>query len=65
MYPTCSAYARQALARHGPWLGALLTVDRLLHETDPREHRHPIRVGDWVRFYDPVENNDFWVEGEK
>lgn len=65
MYPTCSAYALQALDKHGPLLGTLLTVDRLLHESDPREHRHPVRVGGRVRFYDPVEKNDFWLEKEK
>lgn len=60
MYPTCSAYALQALDKHGPLVGTMMTVDRLLHESDPREHRHPVRVGDRVRFYDSVENNDFW-----
>lgn len=29
-YPTCSAYARQALDRHGPLVGLWLTVRRLL-----------------------------------
>ncbi|TYO98246.1 hemolytic domain-containing protein [Geothermobacter ehrlichii] len=61
MYPTCSAYARQALARHGPWLGILLTVDRLIHENDPRERRRPVLVGDRYRYFDPVEANDFWL----
>jgi hypothetical protein len=61
MLPTCSAYALQALDRHGPFFGTLLTVDRLLHETDPREHRHPVRVGGRVRFADPLANNDFWL----
>lgn len=64
MYPTCSAYALQALDRHGPLLGTMLTIDRLLHESDPREHRRPVRVDGRVRFYDPVENNDFWLEEE-
>ncbi|PNU19511.1 membrane protein insertion efficiency factor YidD [Geothermobacter hydrogeniphilus] len=62
MYPTCSAYSRQALARHGPWIGVMLTVDRLIHENDPREKRHPIRVGGRMRYADPVSNNDFWLE---
>ena len=60
MYPTCSAYAVQALDRHGPVLGVMMTVDRLLHETDAAEHHHPVQVGGRVRFYDPVSNNDFW-----
>lgn len=28
--PTCSAYALEALARHGAWRGTLLTVRRVL-----------------------------------
>jgi len=63
MYPTCSAYARQALARHGPWFGILLTVDRLIHENDPGERRHPVLVGDRYRYLDPLEANDFWLMG--
>jgi uncharacterized protein len=29
-YPSCSHYAAQAIARHGPWQGALLGLRRLL-----------------------------------
>lgn len=60
MYPTCSTYALQALKKHGPFIGTMMTVDRLFHETDPREHKHPVRIGERTRFFDPVENNDFW-----
>jgi putative membrane protein insertion efficiency factor len=28
-YPTCSAYAAEAVRRHGAWRGALLSVKRL------------------------------------
>jgi len=63
MYPTCSAYALEALDRHGPFIGVMMTVDRLLHESDPSEHRLPIQVGSRLRFHDPVENNDFWLTG--
>ncbi len=62
MSPTCSTYALQALDKHGPWLGTLLTVDRLLHENDPREKRIPVYGGDRLRFYDPLSNNDFWLQ---
>ena len=61
MHPTCSSYAEQALDKHGPWLGIMLTVDRLLHESDPREHRHPVAGPDRIRYRDPLENNDFWL----
>lgn len=29
-YPTCSTYARIAIARFGPWRGSVLTVWRIL-----------------------------------
>ena len=41
--PTCSAYGHQAIHRHGPWLGVLMTADRLLrcgHGTDPDLYPH-------------------------
>ena len=61
MYPTGSAYARQAFARHGAVLGFVLTAERLLHEGNeglvaPRIRKH----GRW-RIYDPLEANDWWL----
>lgn len=61
MTPTCSAYARQALQQHGPLLGSFITVDRLIHEGDPVEREHPVVRGDFIRFHDPLEENDFWL----
>ncbi|GAB4164342.1 MAG: hypothetical protein Tsb0017_02550 [Geothermobacteraceae bacterium] len=61
MYPTCSAYARQAISRRGPWLGLMLTIDRLIHENDPAAKTKPIQVGDRLRYYDPVTASDFWL----
>ncbi|HSR12976.1 MAG TPA: membrane protein insertion efficiency factor YidD [Thermodesulfobacteriota bacterium] len=59
-YPTCSQYARQAIRKHGALVGVAMTVDRLIHETD-EIHRAPlIKVHQSHRYYDPVENNDFW-----
>ena len=69
MYPTGSAYARQAFAKHGAVLGFLLTAERLMHEGNegfvaPRIRKH----GRW-RVYDPLEANDRWwrrkADGEK
>lgn len=62
MYPTCSAYARQALAKHGPWIGSMLTVDRLLHENETQERQRTIKVGGRYRYHDPLSNNDFWLD---
>ena len=61
MYPTCSAYALQAVRKHGPLFGVLLTVDRLYHEGDPVERQQPIAIHGYRRFHDPLENNDFWI----
>lgn len=61
MYPTCSAYAIQALDKHGAVLGSFITVDRLLHESTPLEQTHPLTGYDRLRFYDPLSANDFWL----
>ena len=42
-YPSCSAYALEALATHGGWAGALLSLGRILR-------CHPWHAGG----YDPV-----------
>lgn len=61
MYPTCSAYSRQALRKHGPLLGVVMTADRLMHEGDPIEQQEPIIKWGYKRFYDPLAYNDFWL----
>ena len=60
MYPTGSAYARQAFQKHGALLGLVLTTERLLHEgNEGRIARRVRKYGLW-RIYDPVEANDWW-----
>lgn len=60
MYPTCSQYSVQALRKHGPVLGVIMTADRLLHEADEQRYAFMVRVGNRYRYSDPVEENDFW-----
>ncbi len=60
MMPTCSAYSKLAIKKHGFFVGIMMTADRLIHEANEMEYAPLVRVGDKIRFYDPVENNDFW-----
>jgi putative membrane protein insertion efficiency factor len=60
MYPTCSQYSIEAIKKHGPLLGSLMTVGRLMHEADEQRFVPFQKVGDRYRFMDPVSNNDFW-----
>ena len=64
MYPACSEYSIQALRKHGPFLGFLMIADRLVHEKDEMKYAPTVIVNGVRRYYDPVENNDFWL-GEK
>jgi putative component of membrane protein insertase Oxa1/YidC/SpoIIIJ protein YidD len=63
--PTCSRYARQAVARHGA-IGLLLGIDRLwrVHQSSavrllPRvlEHDGPVLI-------DPLSESTFWLLGQ-
>lgn len=63
MYPSCSAYTRQAIERHGPVVGAMMATDRLMRCGRDELHLAP-KVwikGSW-KTYDPLDGNDFWLE---
>jgi len=63
MYPTGSAYAGQAMQKHGGLLGLVLTSERLLHEGN--EHMVAPRIrkyGVW-HIYDPLASNTWWWHG--
>lgn len=60
MYPTGSAYARQAFAKHGALVGLVLTVERLMHEGNEGQIAPRIRKYGLWRVHDPVEANDWW-----
>ena len=65
MYPTCAAYSREALEKHGFFVGILMTVDRLLHEGNEMGRAPLIKMGDRLRYLDPLTNNNFWWRQEK
>lgn len=60
LYPTCSAYARQAIRKHGAVMGSLMTMDRLVQEAEVLVRAPLIRVHGHTRGFDPVEAHDFW-----
>jgi len=64
MYPTCSAYALQAIRKHGPLLGTFIFVDRLYHEGDPLERQQQIISNGYTRYHDPLKKNTFWLESD-
>jgi putative component of membrane protein insertase Oxa1/YidC/SpoIIIJ protein YidD len=61
MYPCSSSYSLQCLKKHGPFIGWMITCDRLM-----RSGRDELDLSPWIKIngkwwcYDPVENNDFW-----
>ncbi len=60
MYPSCSQYSIECFEKHGLITGWLMTCDRLFHEADEMKQTPIVLINDCYKFYDPVENNDFW-----
>ena len=58
-YPTCSAYAKDALKKHGLVVGLAMANERTNRYHSP-EGYELIYKFDRYYIYDPVENNDFW-----
>lgn len=70
--PTCSAYADEAIARHGAWVGGWLALARLVRchpfgpsgfdpvpEVAPDARRRPWRAARWTgRHMDPASRLD-------
>ena len=59
-YPSCSQYGREAIRKHGALVGGMMAFGRLLHESDEIRRVPLIPMDGTFRYYDPVENNDFW-----
>ena len=62
-YPTCSAYALEALGQHGFLVGTLLTAGRLVAEADEAAFAPRIRVGGAWKVYAPVETDLAFLRG--
>lgn len=61
MYPTCSAYARKAVERHGLFMGWIMACDRLVRCGRDETRISPTILKDDSRVtLDPVSANDFW-----
>lgn len=64
MEPSCSNFSIQAIQKHGPIIGMMMTGDRLLHEADEQRMRRIVRSLGKAFCPDPVANNDFWWHQE-
>jgi len=64
MYPSCSKYSILCFEKHGFLMGWVMTCDRLIHEADEMWMAPAIYVDGVERYYDPIENNDFWWHSE-
>jgi putative component of membrane protein insertase Oxa1/YidC/SpoIIIJ protein YidD len=64
MYPSCSEYSKQAAEQYGPFLGWMMSVDRLMRcgRDETRLSPKVYVKGRW-KIYDPLENNSFWWAG--
>ena len=58
-YPSCSSYGIQAFKKHGVFWGAMLTIDRLIHEPSEGKFSPYIIIRGERKIYDPLEANDF------
>jgi len=64
--PSCACYAKEAVEKHGPIKGMLLSCDRLIRCGGDDTKRLPqVVVGGHRYAWDPVSDNDFWWEKEK
>jgi len=60
LYPTCSAYAVNAIKTHGLTIGLLLSFDRIMHETDEHLLSREVFIGKTLYYEDSLERNTFW-----
>jgi putative component of membrane protein insertase Oxa1/YidC/SpoIIIJ protein YidD len=61
MYPSDSEYGLQSIQKHGMLMGWIMAMDRLMRcgRDETRLSPEVLIDGKW-KYFDPVENNDFW-----
>jgi putative component of membrane protein insertase Oxa1/YidC/SpoIIIJ protein YidD len=61
MVPSCSSYASKAIEKHGPVIGWMMALDRLVRcgRDETRVSKKGV-VNHREYTFDPVEANDFW-----
>jgi putative component of membrane protein insertase Oxa1/YidC/SpoIIIJ protein YidD len=61
MYPSCSEYSRQAVARFGFAKGWVMSMDRLMRcGRDEKSTAPRILVHGKLKYFDPIDANDSW-----
>lgn len=61
MFPSCSRYAAEAVEKHGPIMGWIMTFDRVMRCGRSETRLAPgIHINEQIRIHDPVSANDFW-----
>jgi len=58
--PTCSSYSAEVFRRHGFFKGWIMTVDRLIRESDEGDYSPLVQMDGRVRILDPPESNYIW-----
>jgi len=58
-FPTSTQYGKQAIERHGFFIGVILIADRLIHESDVHLGPKIVIYGN-RRYFDPLEANTYW-----
>lgn len=61
MHPSCSAYFKQAIEKHGPVAGWVMGMDRIVRCGRDEAALSPVFWKNGIRYVDdPVAHNDFW-----
>jgi len=65
MYPSCSQYGLESIQKHGVLIGWIMTMDRLMRcGRDEIRLSPPVIVDGQLKYYDPLEKNDFWQRNQ-